>query len=162
MSKNRKLWALSGEEAKAPFHYTACGLDDIWLVSGYDAEELDGERVVTIRNLDGLHAAIGQSLVKRKKILTGKEIRFLRQQLDLTQSQLARFVGCDAQQIARYEKGENKMPGSTDRLLRMLYQEHLGGEISVKALLTALDELDSKISERQLFKETPDGWKAAA
>src|SRR5580693_2642539 len=110
MKRNQRIWALGAEERKGPYHYTACGLDDVWLVSGYDPEEIDGEAAVTIRNLDNLHAAIGRYLVGRKKLLSGKEIHFLRRQLDLTQSELARLFGCNAQQIARYEKGENKMP----------------------------------------------------
>jgi len=132
MSKKRAVWALNGEEAKKPFRYTGCGLDDVWLISGYDVEEIDGEKAITIRNLDGLHKVIGQALVLRKKILSGSEIRFLRRQMDLTQSELSRLVGCDAQQIARYEKGENKMPGPTDRLIRMIYGEQVQGTVSVR------------------------------
>ena len=66
---------------------------------------------VTVKNLVGLHKAIGRYLAERKKILTGKELRFLRLQMDLTQSELARLVGYDAQQVARWEKGENEISG---------------------------------------------------
>lgn len=162
MSKKRKVWALSGEAAKKPLRYTGCGLDDIWLISGYDVEEVDGESALSIRDLDGLHRAIGRSLAERKKILAGKEVRFLRKQMDLTQSELARLVGCDPQQIARYEKGENRIPGPTDRILRMLYEEELGGHFSVREVLKKLDELDARDSSKQTFEETSEGWKAAA
>ena len=94
--------------------------------------------------------------------MSGKEIRFLRQQMDLTQSELARLIGCDAQQIARYEKGQNRMPGPADRVLRMLYREHLNDTCSTRAILEALDELDGRMDERQIFTETADGWKSAA
>jgi transcriptional regulator with XRE-family HTH domain len=120
-------------------------------------ETIDGDTVIMVRNLDGLHAAIGRSLVRRKKLLSGKEIR-----LDLTQSKLARLVGCDAQQIARYEKGQNRMPGAVDRLLRMLYREHLDDAIFVQDFLEAFDQLDSRMDDKQVFEETPDGWKTAA
>ena len=114
-------------------------------------------------NFDGLLEAIGRSLVRRKKLLSGKEIRFLRQQMDLTQSKLARLVGCDAQQIARYEKGQNRMPGAVDRLLRMLYREHLHDPVFVQEFLEAVDQLDSRMADRQVFAETPDGgWRNAA
>jgi len=162
MSNRRGAWGLNGESAKAPFRYTGCGLDDIWLISGYTVEEHDGEQAVTIRNLEGLHKAIGESLIQRKKILSSKEVRFLRRQIGITQSEMARLVGCDAQQIARYEKGENKMPGPTDRLVRMLYKEHIGGDVPVRAILKALDELDSRMNDRHTFKETLEGWREAA
>ena len=156
------VWTLDGEQIKGPVPYTGCGLDDIWLASGYEIETIDGERAITVRNLDGLLNAIGRFLVRRKKILTGKEVRFLRQQVNLTQSELARLVGCDPQQIARYEKGQNKMPGPTDRLLRMIYREHLHDQGSIREILESLDELDSRMDDRQVFAETPDGWKARA
>lgn len=162
MNYVRKVWALDQEEIKEPVPYTGCGLDDIWLVSGYEVETVDGEPTISIRNLDGLLVAIGRSLAKRKKLLSGKEIRFLRLQMDLSQSKLARLVGCDAQQIARYEKGQNKMHGAVDRLLRMLYREHLKDPIRVQEFLEAVDRLDGRMDDKQVFAETSDGWKAAA
>jgi len=160
MNNKPSKWLHGEEEIKTPFNYKGCGLDDIWLLSGYDLEDIDGEETVAIRNLDGLQEAIAQSLVTRKKVLKGKEIRFLRLQLDLTQSELARLVGCDSQQIARYEKDENKMPGPAGRVLRMLVREYYGGNVSVRALLEALDGMDAKLEDKQVFSEMPDGrWK---
>lgn len=152
-----KVFVHAGEEPKAPLHYTACGLDDVWLVNGYEIEEYDGESGVSVRNMDKLHDAISASLVKRKKMLTGKEVRFLRLQLDLTQSELARLLGCNGQQVARYEKGENRIAGPADRILRMLVREHLEGKVAVKDLLRALDEMDSRLNDRQVFTAAADG-----
>jgi len=158
----QRTWALGAEERKDPYHYTACGLEDVWLANGYDVEEIDGEAVIIVRKLDALHRAIGRFLVRRKKLLAGKEIHFLRKQLDLTQSELARLLGCNAQQVARYEKGENRIPGPADRLLRMIYRDHTQDNVNVREVLQALDELDSRQNDRQVFQETPDGWKSAA
>ena len=73
---------------------------NICLLSGYERKVTAYGPAVTIKNLDGLLDAIGEDLVARKKILSGKEIRFLRHQMDITQSDLARLFGCDAQQVA--------------------------------------------------------------
>lgn len=163
MTKPQDVWVHGGEEVKAPFHYKGCGLDDIWLMNGYDVEKVEGEEVVSVRNLDGLWEAIAAYLVTRKKVLGGKEIRFLRTQLNLTQSELARLLGCDGQQVARYEKGANRMPGPADRVLRMLVREHYDGEVSARDILNALDVLDGRVEERHVFSATPEGcWKAAA
>jgi putative transcriptional regulator len=156
-----KVWTRGAETVKQPVLYSGSGLDDIWLVSGYEIETIDGDKAIFVRDLDGLHNAIGRSLVRRKKILNGKEIRFLRQQMDLTQSKLARLVGCDTQQVARYEKGQNKMPGAVDRLLRMLFREHLKDTVLVQDFLEAMDEMDGRISDKQVFTETAEGWAAA-
>ena len=82
--------------------------------------------------------------------------------MDLTQSELARLVGCEAQQIARYEKEQNKMPGPADRVLRMLYRDHLDDHSSARSVLEALDELDARMDDRQVFSETAEGWRPAA
>ena len=147
---------------KTGFQYTGCGLHNIWLSSGYEIEWIDGEEAITIHDLDGLHAAIGRALVNRKKSLNGPEVRFLRLQMDLTQAELARLIGCDAQQIARYEKGQNKIPGPADRLSRALYREHLQDRGSLMDVLRALDGLDGRVDETQVFAETMEGWRAAA
>lgn len=164
MSKRKhsnSLWSLGAEQPKEPYRYKGCGLDDVWLVSGYDIEVIDGERAITVRNLDGLHKAIGRFLVRRRKLLSGKEIHFLRKQMDLTQSELARLLGYNAQQIARYEKDENKMPGPADRLLRMIYRDCVDDIVSVRKILEQLDDLDSRKNEKQVFQQTSDGWITA-
>jgi putative transcriptional regulator len=155
-------WSHNNDEVKEPLPYKACGLDDIYLLSGYDVETIDGEEYITVKDLDGLHRAIGRYLSETKKELSGKEVRFLRRQMDLTQSELARLFGCDAQQIARYEKDKNKIPGPADRLLRALYKDHVGGNQSIIELLKHLDSMDERSSSKQSFQVTEDGWKAAA
>jgi len=161
-ARDMKVWNYANDERKELLHYQQCGLDDIYLSSGYEIETIDGEEFITIRDLDGLRRAIGLSLVRGKKVLAGKEVRFLRRELDLTQSEMGRLLGCDPQQVARYEKGENRISGSADRLLRLIYKEHVCGTISVFELLQALDQLDAKLDEKQVFEVTHDGWKTAA
>src|ERR1700730_284882 len=83
----------AGEKQKKPLHYTACGLDDVYLVSGYEVEDTAYGKGTSIKNADELHRVIGSYLVANKKLLSGKEIRFLRHQMDFTQSELARLLG---------------------------------------------------------------------
>ena len=158
----RTGWRLSGQRRTKPFHYTMCGLDDVYLLNGYRMHRTREGHGISITNVDDLHRAIGRRIVDHKKLLAGKELRFLRAQLDLTQSELARLIGCDAQQIARYEKGENKIPGPADRLLRMIYLSHIDDGVDVRVVLQSLDELDVRPSEDQVFKVTPEGWRSAA
>jgi putative transcriptional regulator len=151
-----------GEKRKPPFRYTACGLDDVYLLSGYEVEETPYGKGVSIKNADDLHLAIGVFLVSNKKLLSGKEIRFLRHQMDLTQSELARLLGTSAQQVARYEKKECEMPGPADRILRMLYNEHVKRDFQVRDLLTVLDQLDEGTHTKMVFERNHGDWKKAA
>jgi len=86
-------WSHVGDKGQEPLHYTECGLDDVYLVSGYERETTPYGDGIIIRDLDNLHKAIGIYLVQEKKVLNGKEIRFLRKQMDLTQSELSRYFG---------------------------------------------------------------------
>jgi len=76
-----------------PLHYTDCGLDDVYLVSGYRIEQTPSGQVLTITNVEQLHRVIGCQLAKQKRALSGKELRFLRKQINLTQSELGKFIG---------------------------------------------------------------------
>jgi hypothetical protein len=60
------------------------------MCSGYERiPNEDGSYDLVIHDPDGWHRAIGKYLALKKKALSGKEIRFLRKQIDLTQSELA-------------------------------------------------------------------------
>ena len=37
------------------YHYTECGLQNVWLTNGYDVCEVDGEKAVSISDVDELH-----------------------------------------------------------------------------------------------------------
>jgi DNA-binding transcriptional regulator YiaG len=152
----------AGEKQKKPLHYTACGLDDVYLLSGYEVEETSYGKGISIKNADNLHRVIGGYLVANKKLLSGKEIRFLRHQMDFTQSELARLLGGSAQQVARYEKDECEMPGPADRILRLLFNEHIQKKVLVRDLLKIFDQMDDRTHNRMVFEPTESGWKKAA
>jgi putative transcriptional regulator len=164
MNLHDKKWKLHGEKEKEPYHYKGCGLDDVYLVSGYDVEDTPYGGGVRIRHLDKLQEAIGLFLISARKVLSGKELRFLRMQMNLTQSDLARALGCSAQQIARYEKEQNEVPGPADRLIRLLYKEHVGAggkHMAIKKVLDCLDRLDDHTNGRMLFAQDGGDWKKA-
>lgn len=81
--------------------------------------------------------------------------------MDLTQSELARLLGCSAQMVARYEKEECEMPGAADRILRLLFSEQLDQKIAVRDLLAILDEMDDS-SGKMTFERGSAGWKKAS
>jgi DNA-binding transcriptional regulator YiaG len=110
------------EAAGEPLHYTACGLDDVYLVNGFTREFVDGEEYLTIADLDGLWKAIGLHVVNTKKVLGAKDIKFLRDQMDMTQAELGSLLRVSDQTVARWEKGETKfVPGPADFMLRILF-----------------------------------------
>jgi hypothetical protein len=103
-----------------PLHYTASGLDYVYLANGFSIEDdPDYGRIVTIDAPDDLHKAIGLHVVQSPK-LTGAEFRFLRKQMRMTQKDLAERFGTDVQTIANYEKGK-KIPATSEQLMRVTF-----------------------------------------
>ena len=50
------------------YHYTECGLDGVYLVNGFDFVNGASGRRVVIKDIDGLHAAIGRKLIDSRKL----------------------------------------------------------------------------------------------
>jgi putative transcriptional regulator len=153
-------WGLKGEKPQAPLHYTDCGLDDVYLVSGYEIEDSHYGKSLSIKNLDELHQAIGCYLVREKKVLTAKELRFLRTEMDLTQSEMGKLLGLSSQQVARWEKGESEISGAADLLMRAYFMQHVGKTVDLQKLANTLEDIDAPMKDAKVsFENTPNGWK---
>ncbi len=166
---NREDFYLTGEEVRPePVLYRACGLEGIYLHNGYKIEEHDGEQHMAVTNMEGLHQAIGRHLVIHRKGLSPKEVRFLRNNMNLTQAELAERLGNNAQSVARWEKGECEMPGTAEKLLRAVYLASLmtDDELSTlrEFLNSRLDELDrfDDLCDSNAQFEWDEEWKEAA
>lgn len=108
------------------YHYKESGLDNVYLLNGFERVKTQRGDVVSIVNEVGLLAAIGCFLITERKWLNGKEVCFLRKELNLTQNDLSAILGMDIQALARWEKGRrSKGAIAADRLLRVLYREHV-------------------------------------
>jgi putative transcriptional regulator len=150
------------------FHYTSCGLPNVWLRNGYREVETAYGKGVAIDNLEGLHNAIGLFLVEDKPRLTGAEVRFLRKELDLSQATLAKMLGVAENSIRHWESGRGRITKPAERVLRLLYREHACGnceEGSIRNLIERLGELNRDLyANRRKFEleEAANEWKTAA
>jgi DNA-binding transcriptional regulator YiaG len=145
------------------YHYTGCGLDNVWLRNGYRlVADVYGESV-HIEDLPGLHRAIAQLVLAKPAPLTGSEVRFLRIEMDLSQKALGVLLGKRAQTVALWEKGRARVPSAADFLLRHIYKQAIGQRsvyVDEVERLRALDQIDH---ERSLvLQESREGWQAAA
>jgi DNA-binding transcriptional regulator YiaG len=109
------------EFCEEPLHYLDCGLDNIFLRNGFSIDEDDGDKALTITDLDGLHSAIGMHIVLARKAPSGKELRFVRNELGMSQADLARVIGVSDQSVARWEKGQCEANGGAVLALRLIY-----------------------------------------
>lgn len=159
MMKQSAAWRHRGEKDKAPLHYTDCGLDNVYLLNGYEIEATPYGDGLSIKNLDELHLAIGCDLSNQKKVLSGKELRFLRKQMNLTQSELGKFLSLSSQQVARWEKGESAISGPAALLVRALFIQTTGGKLDLQGLAKSLEDTDAPMGEKSFYAKTIQGWK---
>ncbi len=116
-----RFYTCGDTDQGSKYHYTQCGLDNVYLLSGYECEMVDGKEYVRVRHVEELWKAIGISIVSDRNDLRPQELRFLRSHMKLTQDELAKMLGVDQQTLARWEKEQSKLPGPADLAVRTLF-----------------------------------------
>lgn len=166
---NKREFFRHGREIQLePLHYTMCGLDDIYLLNGFERKKTAHGDGVTVSAIDGLHKAIGFALITDRKTLTPKELRFLRKEMSLTQAELGGALRLSGQQVARWEKAECEISGPAETLLRLLYVITLApakhrAKILDKLMekLGAMSKQDETKTTKLVFRETELGWSGS-
>lgn len=108
------------------YPYTDCGLDNVVLVGLRLLNDHAGEKTIKIPHANELHRLIAHLLAEKPNALAPKELRFLRTELGLTQSELARVVHKDHQTVGRWERGETPIDPAAETIIRMLVLDLVG------------------------------------
>jgi DNA-binding transcriptional regulator YiaG len=107
------------------YRYVESGLDNV-IVEGADLLVDDGEEeCVTIPNVNGLHRAIAEAIVHRHSAMIGRELRFLRTEMGMTQAELAALVHREPLAISHWERGEIEIDSNAEALIRLHATERL-------------------------------------
>jgi len=140
------------------YHYTECGLDNIYLLNGFEVMTFEDEQVVSVHNTEGLHLAIGTDILNKTSLLNGQELRFLRKEMGLSQKELAALFGKTDQTVANWEKGDSMQAQSDDIVIRLRYAAHIQANKDICDVLTrlALDEIERL---ERIFTEENDSWE---
>jgi DNA-binding transcriptional regulator YiaG len=144
------------------YRYTESGLDTVFLVNGYEFKSAPGGKTVTFHDIDGLHRTIGIALVGKRARLTGKEFRFLRSELLLSQASLAKIIGVRELTVGRWEKGRSEIPLSADAIVRQLFAESIGKNGSIKELLERIGGMENDIDWTLTLEQSKRKWQLAS
>lgn len=144
-----------------PLHYTISGLDNVWLLNGFVVEPTRYGTGVRIEDADGLNRVLAEAIVSDKLAMSGRELRFVRKLMGLSQNGLARLLGSSDQRVARWEKGQVIDPAA-ERLVRMVVREWLGDDYELKQALEDLADLDEEIHGTRNLVHDSGVWKRAA
>lgn len=145
------------------YHYTACGLDDVYLQGIEHSKDVEGYDVVEIPNVWQLHRVIAEAVVTADGALSPKEFRFLRSEVGLTQAQFAEQAGVQRLTVTRWENGESRIDRNAEGFLRLLAIEKLGlrVDLSVSDLWSRIygDAQDHNIA---IDASDPERYRAVA
>ena len=144
------------------FHYVECGLDDVYLKSGFELHETSYGEGFSIMDIEGLHRAIGLDIVKNVVSLNASQVRFLRKELNLAQKALADILGVSEDTIRNWETGRREINKAADIVLRTYYSEFVDGDGSVREMIEGIAKRDRSEYHLELeFRDGDSGWHTA-
>lgn len=141
------------------YHYTICGLDNVWLHNGYIERKTPYGKAVSVEKAQELHALLALDLVKKQGRLTGKELRFLRVQLGLSQGGLAKMQGVSEQSVSLWER-TGKVPKANDMLTRAIYLATRLGETPISELIERIKVVERLTHQRIVARTNGNRWKS--
>ena len=135
-------------------HYTACGLDNVWLANGFTAKETKYGRGVSVDDVDGLYRLLASNLVEKEGILTGKEFRFLRVHLGLTQQSLGRMLGEVSENAVSLWERKDTVPAIYDHWLRMLVIAKFKGNTKVADAVQRIQTVERLVHQKYVVRDS--------
>jgi DNA-binding transcriptional regulator YiaG len=146
------------------YHYTECGLDNVFIKGMIPCQDNEGDDVFTIPNVSGLHKVITETIVDRDVGMTGQELRFIRTEIGMTQAELAKVVHHDAQSVGRWERNEFPVDQNAEALIRLLAIERLSLKVDSKTVAELSSRCVPSAAPKQIIIDghDPSHYKEAA
>ena len=107
------------------YRYTECGLDNVIIKGAHFLSDDAGETCITIPNVNGLHQAIACGIIRRQSGMSGRELRFLRTAMGMTQAELAAMVHRENIAVSRWERGECPIDSNAEAVIRIYAAQKL-------------------------------------
>ena len=133
------------------YHYTESGLRNVHLQNGFTEIDTPYGKAVSIHGIDDLHRAIAGHLI-RQPYLSGREFRFLRIELDMTQREVGEYLGVGPQSVAMWEKSARVLR-KADQIIRALYQN-----VPTREIATMLDAVEPERFVQHFHITAQDNW----
>lgn len=133
-------------------HYTSCGLDNVWLANGYQIKVTKYGRAISVNDIEGLHKLLAINLIDKSGLLTGKEFRFLRVQLGMSQQGLGIMLGGVSENAVSLWERKNTVPAIHDHWLRMMAIAKFKGNTKVSDAVERIQTVEKLIHQKYVVK----------
>lgn len=139
------------------YHYTECGLDNVWLANGYTVHNTPYGKGVSVNDTDSLMKELAKWLTQKPGRLTGKELRFLRTLMCLSQASLGTMMGATEQSVSLWER-TGKVPKTSDAVVRMLVLEKLDGGSKVSEVIDRINTVERLVNQQIVARARQHRW----
>lgn len=99
-------------------------LNSVYLLDGYERRPMEEGGDVSIADVLGLSKHVLLAVLRKTARLSANEFVFLRERLDLLQSEIGSALGVDKQTVSLWERGLHPVPKACDVVLRTLVLEN--------------------------------------
>ena len=135
-------------------------MSNAWLANGYKVKHTGYGHAVAIDDIDGLHLAIAQNLIEKKGSLTGKEFRFMRTLMGMSQIRIAGMLDVQEQSVSLWER-TGKVPKAQDALHRLIANERLvKGNVGIAEVIERINVVERLVNQRIVAREQGHKWTA--
>jgi DNA-binding transcriptional regulator YiaG len=134
------------------YHYRQCGLDNVWLENGHEVKATPYGSAVAVRDVSGLHALLAARLVEKTGPLTGKEFRFLRSWLGMTQEALAGMMGVTVGAVSLWER-KDAVPSLNEKMLRLMVLAKTDGNATVHDAIERVNTVHKLVNQKFVVRE---------
>ena len=141
------------------YHYTESGLDNVWLANGYTVHQTPYGKGVSVNDADSLMKELAKWLTQKPGRLTGKELRYLRTLMCLSQASLGAMMGATEQSVSLWER-TGKVPKTSDALVRMLALEKLNGDAKVSEVIDRINTVERLVNQQIVARARQHRWTA--
>lgn len=147
-----------------PYHYKESGLDNIWIIGllQYKCGKCN-ETFVEIPRINELHLLIGKTLVCKKELLSGAEVKYLRKEIGMKSKDMASALSLVPETYSRWENGKQEVAPCHDKALRMMYVVNAtenAGKVLSQGFLSVLHEIALKKApkKKKQIQFSPSEW----
>ncbi len=141
------------------------GLDNIILngVKQYRCSQC-GEVLFDFGDVNQLNGIIANTLLRKKELLTGQEIRFLRTHIGYSSEMFARILGLDKTSLSRIENSRSKVSTQVNMGVRYAVAGKMANrDYDLHDLILALENEDLISFKQAEFKASTKGnWQLLA
>ena len=127
------------------------------MANGYKVKATRHGEAVAVNDVDGLHQLIANTLIDKPGRLTGKEFRFLRTQLRLSQEALSTLLDFTENAISLWER-KDTAPAACDQWMRLSMLAKLEGNTKLADAMARTKPSHKFNFSKYLLNEVNGKW----